>query len=597
MCGIAGYTGHRQAYPILLDALQHVEYRGYDSCGIAIGTGKDIALFKEIGFVNQLRMETTPVQGFHGIGHTRWATVGKPSVENAHPHIDCGGTIAIVHNGDIENYTTLKDRLLDQGHEFRSETDSEVLAHLMEGHAGNGLAHAVAHALREVEGTYALAALERDSGTLVLARRESPLVVGLGEGENFAASDVPAILENTREVVYLEDGDLAVLTPESLQVWHGEAPASRRVHHVTWDARDLDKAGYEHFFLKEVHEQPRVVRDTLAGRISSTEPRVTLDLDLSRLPQLESILLTGCGSAYHACLVGEQFFSAISPIHVVARVASELELPPPGGANSLAILLSQSGETADTLSAARIALQAGYFTIGVTTTEDSSITRVVDETLYMRTGPEISVGSTKTFIAQLVDLYLLGLQLYPLPTTALHTLMTELRLLPTKIQRVLAAEAQFQELGRTMASWEHVFLIGKGINYPIALEGALKLKELAYLHAEGYPAGELKHGPFALLSEETSVIAIIPKDKSYPRLLNTVKEIKARGATVIALTDTNDRDLSQLVDRVVRLPATDAYFSPIINTVALQLLAYYTARERGCPIDRPRNLAKSVTVH
>lgn len=597
MCGIAGYTGHRRAYPILLDALQHVEYRGYDSCGIAIGRGTDIAVFKQTGFVDQLRVEKAPVQGSHGIGHTRWATVGKPSVENAHPHIDCGGSIAIVHNGDIENYTVLRDRLIDQGHQFRSDTDSEVLAHLMEDHAGGGLAQAVADALQEVEGSYALAALQRDSGTLVLARRESPLVVGLGQGENFAASDVPAILENTREVVYLEDGDLAVLTPDSLQVWHGELPVSRPVHHVTWDARDLDKAGYEHFFLKEIHEQPRVVRDTLAGRISSTEPGVTLDLDLSCLPHPESILLSGCGSAYHACLVGEQFFSAISPNHVVARVASELETPPPGGANSLAILLSQSGETADTLSAARSALQAGYFTIGVTTTEDSSITRVVDETLYMRTGPEISVGATKTFMAQMVDLYLLGLQFYPLPKTALHSFMTELRLLPTKIQRVLGAEAQFQELARSMSSWEHAFLIGKGLNYPIALEGALKLKELAYLHAEGFPAGELKHGAFALLSEETSVIALIPKDESYPRLLNTVKEIKARGATVFALTDTNDRELSQLVDRVVHLPATSQYFSPFINTVALQLLAYYTARERGCPIDRPRNLAKSVTVH
>ena len=597
MCGIAGYTGHRDAYPILLNALQRVEYRGYDSCGIAIWTDDSIAVLKGTSFVDQLRAQSQPVKGSHGIGHTRWATVGSPTTANAHPHLDCSGSIAIVHNGEIENYAVLRERLINQGHTFRSETDSEVLAHLVESHRGQGEAGAVAAALREVEGTYALATLQGDSDRLVMARRESPLVVGLGDGESFVASDVPALLENTREMVFLEDGDLALLSPGGLQVWNDEVSVARSVHHITWDTRHLDRAGYEHFFLKEVHEQPRVIRDTLSGRVSSTEPGVTLDVDLSGRPRPESILLSGCGTAYHACLIGEQFFQGLFPGHVRARVASELVTPAPSGGHSWAVLLSQSGETADTIGAARDAMQSGYFTMAITAGEDSSITRVVDEVLYMRTGPEISVGASKTFIAQLVDLYLLGLYLYPLPTTLLHSLLTELRLLPSKVQRVLGAEGQLQRIAGTISHTEHVFLIGKSLNHPVALEGAFKLKELAYLHAEGLPAGELKHGPIAMLTGETPVIAVIPRDRSYPRLLTAVKEIKARGAPVIALTDARDTVLDQVVDQVVHLPATDPSFSPVLNTVALQLLAYHTALERGCPIDRPRNLAKSVTVH
>jgi glucosamine--fructose-6-phosphate aminotransferase (isomerizing) len=597
VCGIAGYTGHREAYPILLHALQRVEYRGYDSCGIAIQASGKVTVLKELGFVEQLRRRGIPARGHQGIAHTRWATVGKPSLENAHPHLDCTGRLAIVHNGDIDNYTQLKERLVQQGHRFRSETDSEVLAHLFEGGDPNDLVSTVAGALKAVEGSYALVALDGESDTLVAARRESPLVVGLGRGENFLASDAPALLESTQKIVYLEDGDLVALSPREMRVWHGELPVTRRVHQVTWSPQDLDKAGYEHFFLKEVHEQPRVIRDTLAGRISSTEPAVTLELDLARHPRPERILLSGCGSAYHACLIGEAFLSTISACPVSAQVASELELVRPVQRGAWAVFLSQSGETADTIGAAIKARKAGYFTLAMTSSEGSSITRLVDETLYLRTGLEVSVAASKTFIAQVVDLYLLGLFLFPLPTTALHTLLTELRLLPSKVQRLLGAQAQVREIAKRIASSQNLFLIGKGINYPVTLEGALKLKEIAYLHAEGYPAGELKHGPFALLTAETPVIALIPRDGTYLRMLNSVKEIKARGAPIIALTDTEDTELSQLVDEVVHLPATDPSFSPILNTVVLQLLAYYVARERECPIDRPRNLAKSVTVH
>ena len=597
MCGIAAYVGRRDAYPILLNALRRVEYRGYDSCGVAIRGSDGFQVFKDLGYVEELQSKFPPVPGSLGIGHTRWATVGQPSVSNAHPHLDCRGTIAIVHNGDIDNYYQIKERLLQQGHQFQSETDSEVLAHLIEAHRDSDMVAGVMKALQEVEGTYALVVMDRDSEMLVAARREAPMIIGLGQEERVVASDVPAILETTSKVVYLEDGDVAAVSSEDFRVWHREVPTTRKVHQVTWSPQDLDKAGYEHFMLKEIHEQPRVIRDTLAGRVLSTEPGVNLGMDLMSQEQPESILLLASGTAYHACLVGEHFLSSMSPCRVSARIASELELPRSAGRGAWAILLSQSGETADTISAARAARNAGYFTLALTNNVDSSITRAIHQTMYTQAGPEMSVAATKTFLAQLTGLYLLGLHLFPPPVNVLHHLLTELRLLPGKVQRVLGAEGSLQNLARSIAPADNVFLIAKGINYPVAMEGALKLKEVAYIHAEGYPSGELKHGTFALLGSDTPVIAIMPKDATYLRLLNTVKEVKARGSPVIAITDTDDGEVSQLVDHVVRLPATEPMFSPVINTVALQLLAYYCARERGCSIDRPRNLAKTVTVH
>ena len=597
MCGIAGYTGHRDAYPILLHALQRVEYRGYDSCGVAIQTAQGLRVQRSLGSVEQLSKSAKPLRGQQGIGHTRWATVGAPSLENAHPHLDCTGRIAIVHNGEILNYPQLKEHLLEQGHQFRSETDSEVLAHLIESYAAQEPVQRVARAMGEVDGSFALAVLDQGSDLLVVARRESPLVLGLGKDENFVASDVSALLEYTKQAVYLEDGDIGTLDPQGFQVWHGELPTTRRVHQIPWSPRDLDRAGYDHFFLKEIHEQTRIIRDTLAGRISTTEPGVTLEVDLKGRASPERILLAGAGSAYHACLIGEGFLSNLAHCSVTALVASELGQLRPAGDDAWALLLSQSGETADTISAARLARQAGFFTLALTANQGSSLSRVVEETLYMRTGLEVSVAATKTFMAQIVELYLLGLHLLPMPVDALHTLLTELRLLPAKVQRILAAETQIQAVAQRIADCQDLFLIAKGTSYPVALEGAWKLKEVAYVHAEAFPAGELKHGPFALLSQETPVIAIMPRDDTYQRLLGTVKEVKARGAPVIAITDADDDEAAQLVDEVIRIPATDPRFSPVLSVVPLQLLAYYMARERGYPIDKPRNLAKSVTVH
>ena len=597
MCGIAGYTGYQDAYPILLHALQRVEYRGYDSWGVAVQTAQRLRVLKKLGPVEQLSKSAQPLRGQQGIGHTRWATVGAPSLENAHPHLDCTGKVAIVHNGEIFNYPHLKDRLLEHGHQFQSETDSEVLAHLIESYAAQEPVQRVARALGEVDGSYALAVLDQESDLLVVARRESPLVLGLGKNENFVASDVSALLEYTQQAVYLEDGDIGTLDPQGFQVWHGELSTTRRVYQIPWSPRDLDKAGYDHFFLKEIHEQPRIIRDTLAGRVSITEPGVTLGVDLKSRGAPKRILLAGAGSAYNACLIGEGFLSNLAGCSVTARVASELGHPGPAGAGYWALFLSQSGETADTISAARQARQAGSFTLALTSSQGSSLSRVVDETLYMRTGLEVSVAATKTFMAQIVELYLLGLHLLPMPVDTLHTLLTELRLLPVKVQRILAAEAQVQAVAQRIAHSRDLFLIAKGTNYPVALEGAWKLKEVAYVHAEAFPAGELKHGPFALLDEETPVIAIMPKDDAYQRLLGTVKEVKARGAPVIAITDADDGEAAQLVDEVIHVPTTDPCFSPVLNIVPLQLLAYYMARECGYPIDKPRNLAKSVTVH
>lgn len=599
MCGIVGYTGNREAYPVLLNGLERLEYRGYDSCGVAVQTDHGIEVSKETGTVERLRLHVDELQGHAGIGHTRWATVGMPTVANAHPHLDCRGDVAIVHNGDIDNFMALRERLLEQGHRFASDTDSEVLAHLIESYAADGPLESVVRALRDVEGSYALVAMHRGSGMLVAARRESPLVIGLGEGEQIVASDVPAVIESTSRVLYLEDGDLVRLQPEGVQVFHDDAPVHRSVHQISWRPQDLGKAGYDHYFLKEVHEGPRVIRDTLAGKIASTDPGVTLQPDLMALERPSRILLAGCGTAYYAGLLAGEFYSELSPCDVTVRIASELESFRPADASSWGIFITQSGETADTISAARLARNSGRLTIGVTNTPNSSITRLVEHTLETQAGPETSVAASKTFMAQVIDLYLLGLHLFPPSMDRLRDLLTELRLVPAKVQRVLGMEERLRDVGRMLAPREHVYLIAKGINYPVALEGALKLKELAYLHAEGYPAGELKHGPFAMLTPETPVIALVPKDRTYTRVLNAIKEIRARGAPVIAFTDTDTDDdaVASVVNELVRLPATDPLFFPVIATAALYLMAYHCARERGLPIDRPRHLAKSVTVH
>ncbi|MSP78246.1 MAG: glutamine--fructose-6-phosphate transaminase (isomerizing) [Dehalococcoidia bacterium] len=593
MCGVVAYTGFKEAYPILMSCLKRVEYRGYDSCGVALLDGGDVQSHKDVGAVDDLRSKLEHVSGATGIGHTRWATVGKPNKENAHPHLDCSGRIALVHNGDIDNFMALKDELIKQGHTFTSETDSEVISHLVERYYAGDLREAVIKAITHLEGSYALAVVAADFPGVVVVRKESPLVLGLGEHENFAASDAPALLEFTRRVVYLEDGDLAVLKPESVEIWRAGTRIELPVHQITWNVSELDRVGYPHFMLKEIHEQPRVIRDTLVGRISLTEPRADLPLAAHKPPA--RLIFIGCGTSYHAALLGQLFVSQISPMPAHAYVASEFDPLPSSLKDAWVVALTQSGETTDTINAIRRAKAAGAWTIGVTNVKESSITRVSDDMLYLQAGPEVSVAATKTFMAQLVAVYLLSLHLAP-PPGQLGELIGELRSMPSKVQRLINSQSSIQALVKKLNAYDHLFLIARGINVPVAYEGALKLKEVAYLHAEGCAAGELKHGPFALLGQNTPVIALAPRDAQYPRMLTAIKEIKTRGSPVMAIAFSDDNDIGRYVDDVLTIPVAHGLFSPWLNTVALQLLTYYMAAARNLPIDKPRHLAKSVTV-
>ncbi len=593
MCGIVAYTGAQEAYPILLRGLKRVEYRGYDSCGVALPHSENVQVYKDLGAVDTLKGDMDGTQGNTGIAHTRWATVGAPSQANAHPHSDCTGRIAIVHNGDIDNFLELKQELVDQGHAFSSQTDSEVIAHLIEREYDGDLKAAVTKATARLVGSYAIAVVAAGFPGVVVMRKDSPLVLGLGNGENLAASDAPALLEHTKRVVYLEDGDLAVLRPEGVELWRNGKQVEPTVQEVTWNVTELDRAGYPHFMLKEIHEQPRVIRDTLAGRISLTDPRATLPISGHKAPS--RVILIGCGTSYHAALTGQYFFSQISPLPVNAYVASEFDPAPGTLRDTWVVALSQSGETADTINAIRKARTAGAWTVAVTNVMSSSITRATDDAFYMQAGPEVSVAATKTFMAQLVAVYLLAMHLAP-RSTALAELVGELRAMPSKVQRLINAESLIKALAAKLTRYDHMFLIARGINVPMALEGALKLKEIAYLHAEGFAAGELKHGPFALLGPNTPVIALAPRDGQYTRLLTAIKEIKARGAPVTAIAFQDDTEVERFVDDVLRVPVAHPLFAPWLNTVALQLLSYSIAELRGLPIDKPRHLAKSVTV-
>ena len=596
MCGIVGYVGSRDARGLLLDGLRRVEYRGYDSCGIAIKTRNGLEVFKTAGFVERLDPKVPKMEGVQGIGHTRWATVGNPSIMNAHPHVDCSGKIAIVHNGDISNYFHLREQMRDEGHEFSSETDSEVVAHLIEKYHDGDLPAAVAKALKQMEGTYALLVISSDSEVLVTARRESPVVIGLGNGENVIASDVPALLGLTEKVAYLEDGDLATVSSQEVNVWHNEMPASRKVHRVTWSAGDLDKGIYDHYFLKEIHEQPRIVRAILSDRVKQGEEFASRSVSIAGKP-VDSLLFAGCGTAFHAAQFGAGFFSLLGAPRAFSAIASEVKPRESPGENRWAILVSQSGETADTIELARLAHEAGYSTIAVTNNPQSSLARVVDRIEETQAGSEISVAASKTFLAQLTTLILLGLELYPPDSDGLGPLIEQLRLIPRKLEEVIALDRELMRAAERVSPSASAFLIAKGSQIPVAMEGALKLKEIAYIHAEAYPAGELKHGPFALLGTDTPVIVLLSAEGSYTRLLNTIKEVKARGSPIVVITDTQDQEVDALADQVILLPQTDSRLAPLLMSVALQILAYYCALQRGCPIDRPRNLAKSVTVH
>ncbi len=553
-----------------------------------------IAVFKDAVRVEALRKAAPPLEGVVGIGHTRWATHGEPSLLNAHPHLDCTGNIAVVHNGVITNFQALRRKLASEGHNFVSETDTEVIPHLIEKYYDGSLEKAVEKALSELEGSYAIIVLRAGEPELVFARKDSPLILGIGDRENFIASDVPAILDYTSRVIYLEDGDVGIVTKRDIRIRRNGAEVKRKEEKVLWSLEEAQKGGYEHFMLKEIHEQPKVVRDTLGEYTRDAEP--IIDLAVTRDSGTEPVLMVACGTSYHAALVGRHSMEELLRIPVRVEIASEFNYYSHILARTLALAITQSGETADTLKAMKRLKETGCRVVAITNVVGSSASRIADQTIYTRAGPEISVAATKTFIAQLMVLYWLAMSYSRVDARRLAGLLLGLRQLPSKIEQVFQSESEIMNYARYLAKYDNVFFLGRGISLPVAMEGALKLKEIAYIHAEAYAAGETKHGPFALLGTNTPVIAIAARDKTYEAMLTNIREIKARGSPVIALAEEGDEAIGELADFIITVPRVDALFSPVVNAVALQLLAYYTAKERGCPIDFPRNLAKSVTV-
>ena len=593
MCGIVGYIGDKPARSILLNCLVRLEYRGYDSCGIAVA-GSSLDVCKDVVRVEELARVAPQLDGTAGIGHTRWATHGEPSPVNAHPHLDCSGKIAVVHNGVINNYQRLKRQLTDEGHSFVSETDTEVISHLIEKYYDDSLERAVEAALCDVDGSYAIIAVMTGEPELVVARKDSPLVIGVSDRENFIASDVPALLDYTNRVIYLEEGDIGVVTKDNIKIRRCGKEVVGQEHEVLWRVEDAQKGGYEHFMLKEIHEQPKVIRDTLGEYISAAESEARSAMVIEA--DLKGILIVACGTSYHAALAGKYIMDEVAGIPVVAELASEFTYFNQISAKTGAIVITQSGETADALKAMKRLKGVGCRVVAITNVVGSTASRFADQTVYTRAGPEISVAATKSFTAQLMVLYWLALSCSSTDVRRLDGLTMGLRQLPGKVQQALDNEDKIKECADYLSEYDDVFFIGRGINFPVALEGALKLKEISYIHAEGYAAGELKHGPFALLGANTPVVAIAAQDSAHETMLTNIKEIKARGSPLMALAEEGDEAVKELADSVITVPRVDPIFSPVVNTVALQLLAYYTAKQRNCPIDFPRNLAKSVTV-
>jgi glutamine---fructose-6-phosphate transaminase (isomerizing) len=591
MCGIVGYIGKRSAQPILLSSLEKLEYRGYDSCGIALAN-PDIAVYKDAVRVSELTASLPKIGGTIGIGHTRWATHGAPCKINSHPHTDCTGRIAVVHNGIINNYQTLKQKLIGEGHRFHSETDTEVIAHLIEKYFQGNLKEALALAIQQVEGTYAVIVIARDIPELAVARKDSPLILGIGDRENFVASDVTAVLDYTSRVIYLEDGDLGTITAENIFIENNSVSVHREQQKIHWTAEQAKKGGYEHFMLKEIHEQPRVIRDTISEYLSSNQS-VFPSLYATGNPR---ILITACGTSYYAAQVGRYFAENLLGFPWRVEIASEFNYINKCPTVDIGIGLTQSGETLDTLKAMKRLKESGSSVIAITNVVGSTASKIADRTLYTRAGPEMGVAATKTFIAQLVALYWMAISSSRLDARSHSMLTMEMRQLPEKIQEILANKDHITSVSEVLAEHENVFYIGRGINYAIALEGALKLKEIAYIHSEAYAAGEIKHGPFALLGQNTPVVAIVSRDNTRDAMMTSIKEIKARGAPVYAIAGENDHEIQDLADVVLRVPQVNSAFSPFVNTLVVQILAYYAAKKRGCSIDFPRNLAKSVTV-
>ena len=608
MCGIVGYVGNRQAAEFLLDGLSKLEYRGYDSAGIAVYEDGEIRIEKSVGRLAALREQIkgrVPV-GTLGIGHTRWATHGRPSDVNAHPHADCHKNFAIVHNGIIENYLSLKEELIAKGHEFKSETDTEVVVHLLEEVYAGDFVAAVREVLRRIEGSYALAFMSKaHPDMLICTKQDNPLIIGLGEGENFIASDIPAIISRTRRTYILGDGELAIVRKDSIEVTNraGE-PVQKKVFEVTWNAEAAEKGGYEHFMLKEIHEQPKAVRDTMSQRITGDKKAISFEelaWDAAYLNSFNKIYIVACGTAYHAGLVGKYYIEKLARVLVEVDVASEFRYRDPiVDDKTLLVVVSQSGETSDTLAALKESKRRGAKTLAITNVVGSSIAREADQVVYTWAGPEIAVASTKAYTTQLVLFFMLALYMAEIKGAIAPArtaqLVTQLLEIPTQVSEILSDVEPIKTFAKQYGFNEDVFYIGRGLDYSVSLEGALKLKEISYIHAEAYAAGELKHGTLALIVEGVPVIALATQRNVYEKALSNIKEVKARDAIVIGIAAEGDTELKKYVDHVIYVPATDEFIMPILSVIPLQLLSYYAAITRGCDVDKPRNLAKSVTV-
>jgi glucosamine--fructose-6-phosphate aminotransferase (isomerizing) len=613
MCGIIGYIGSKPVVPVLIEGLRRMEYRGYDSAGVALVNPAGIELRRSAGKLANLELaiKAEPVDGLYGVGHTRWATHGRPTEENAHPHRDCTGRIVVVHNGIIENYLELKRELQQQGHVFKTETDTEIVAHLVEREMKtDGLENAVRRALTHMRGMFAIVLISvEDPEKIVAVRNGPPIVVGLGQDEFFVASDIPAILSHTRDVVFLGDEEMAVITRTGVEFTdYAGRSVSKTTQRVLWDPIAAEKGGHKHFMLKEIFEQPTAARDTILGRVSIDSGRIFLaDLNIpeERLRTLQKVTIIACGTSWHAGLVGKYLLEALAQLPVEVDYGSEYRYRNPIiSENELAIVITQSGETADTLAALREAKRKGASSIAICNVVGSMATREADGTVYTHAGPEIGVASTKAFTSQLVALQILALYMAQVRQTlspeVIRRHIEELLLLPQVIEHAIKASAPIEKLAERFYNRTDFLFLGRGINYPIALEGALKLKEISYIHAEGYPAGEMKHGPIALIDERMPVVAIAPDDHVFEKMIGNVQEAKARGGAVIAIVNEDDHRMAGILDpandAILSMPRTTAMLTPIVMTIPLQLLAYYIAVRRGCDVDQPRNLAKSVTV-
>jgi glucosamine--fructose-6-phosphate aminotransferase (isomerizing) len=608
VCGIVGYVGPRDCVEILVEGLKRMEYRGYDSAGIAVLTNGSIKVQKTAGKIKALERELAarrPV-GCLGVGHTRWATHGEPNTRNAHPHRDCTGTVAVVHNGIIENYGVLKQLLADEGHTFATDTDTEVLAHLIEKHLdGGNLEQAVSRALNRVKGTYGIAVFSsRDPGKVVCARNGSPLLLGIGKGENFVASDAAAILAHTKQVVYLDDHEMAVITADDFTTTTiANEAVDKQIEEISWELDMVEKQGYDHFMLKEIFEQPQSVRNALRGRLvpdDGTAHLGGLNMTEEELRGVDRIIITGCGTSWHAGLIGEYMLEEFARIPVEVEYASEFRYRNPiVKPNTLVLVISQSGETADTLAAMREAGRKGARALGICNVVGSTIAREADGGIYIHAGPEIGVASTKAFTSQVAVLAILTLALGRLKAMSREEgrrLVAELVGIPEKMERVLESSAGIRAVAEAYVHHNNFLYLGRGVNFPVALEGALKLKEISYIHAEGYPAAEMKHGPIALIDEKMPVVFICLRDSAYDKIISNMEEVRSRKGTIIAIASAGDTEIKRQADHVIYVPETIEMLSPLLSVIPLQLLAYHIAVMRGCDIDQPRNLAKSVTV-